>query len=134
MIEMIADAAFTDKTVPPLVGQRPFPALTSLRMSVCSGGPSPRLMNILHQISSTPALASIDITCEETDPFGLVPPITWDEMDRWLARIAKSVAVEDGLVLTLRRWLPAESDLEGYFPEFRESGCEVKTDQSGWDD
>ena len=134
MITMIADAAVTAKMVPPLVGQRPFPALTSLRMSVCSGGPSPRLMNILHQISSTPALASIDITCEETDPFGLVPPITWDEMDRWLARIAKSVAVEGGLVLTLRRWLPAESDLEGYFPEFRESGCEVKTDQNGWDD
>ena len=54
-------------------------------------------------------LTSIDINCEQTDAVGLVRSIAWDEMDMWLARIAKSVTVEGDLVLTLRRWPPAEA-------------------------
>jgi hypothetical protein len=91
-------------------------------------------MNILHHISSTPVLASIDIEFERTKTVGLIHSIMWDEMDGWLARIAKSVTVEGDLILTLRRWLPAGSVPEGLLPEFREAGGKVKMNQNRWDD
>src|ERR1700753_1828402 len=129
----ITDTVVAPNVVSPLVGRRPFPALTSLRMIVYSESPSPRLMNILHHISSAPELASIVIKFEvKASEFTLAPSIAWDGMDKWLACIAKSVTVGSGLVLTPRRRLPAESIPEGFLPEFREAGGEVKMDQSGW--
>ena len=51
-------------------------------------------------------------------------------MDRWLARIAKTVTVDGDFALTLRWWLPPES--EGFLPEFGETGGKVKVDPNGW--
>ena len=86
-------------------------------------------MSILHHISSIPVLASITIASELILPVRLVSSTAWDGMDKWLARIAKSITVGGYLLLTLSAWLPAET--ERFLPEFRKAGGKVEVVGSG---
>ena len=50
----------------------------------------------------------------------------WIDVDRWLSRVAKHAEVIGGLQLTLRQWPEGRPVWEGFLPEFRKSGGEIK--------
>ena len=105
------------------------PALITLVIDLCVSHPLPYLTNILCSIGSTPALTSIVIDNPQWEPiedFFLEDP--WADLDRWLSGIAKHAEVTGGLPLTLRRWPEGKSIWEGFLPEFRRSGGEIKVE------
>ena len=108
----------------------PLPVLTSLRVFIFQGTPSPQLIDVLSSISSVPALASISIEPPVWSSPGPHPSTTWGDLDRWLVRTAKNVTVEGGLVLTLMRW-PYQYPAEVLFPKFREAG-KIRTDREAF--
>ena len=116
----------------PLIDPPSFPALTSIRIRLYEGGPSHRIVDVLSFVSSTPALASIDLQRAYSNFDKPIPSSTWDDLDRWLARVAGHTAVERDLVLTLRRWSFSESYWEGLLPKFKRAGGEIKTHPNGW--
>ena len=109
-----------------------FPALTSLRVRLYETKPSRRVIDVLSFISSTPALASFDVQYAISDTGKPIPSDEWDDLDRWLARVAKHAVVERGLVLNLRRWAFSESSWEEFLQRFREAGGEIRTHARGW--
>jgi hypothetical protein len=108
------------------------PALTTLFIDLYEFKPSPHLTNILCSIGSAPALTSIFIECiwEYIERIPLKDP--WVGVDRWLSRIAEHAKAEGGLTLTLTRWPEGKSVWDGFLPEFRESGGEIKVDRDPW--
>jgi hypothetical protein len=109
------------------------PALTTLAIDLCGGDPSPYLIHILCSIGSAPALESIAIEHVDWDFIERLPSKDpWVDVDRWLSRIAKHAKVKGGLALTLARWPKHKSVWEGFLPEFRESGGEIKVDHNSW--
>jgi hypothetical protein len=107
------------------------PALTTLVIDLCACVPSPHLTHILCSIGSAPALTSIVIDYfdwnEIRHPSDSLED-AWVDVDRWLSQIAEHAKVEGGLALTLTRWPKGMSVLEGFLPEFRKSGGEIKVD------
>jgi len=93
--------------------------------------PSPRLTNILCSIGSAPVLTSIAIGSSDWN-FIEHPHLAgpWVDVDRWLSRIAKHAKVKGGLPLTLRLWPKGRSVWPEFLPEFRESGGEIRLDDS----
>ena len=112
------------------------PVLTSIRVLLCifGGEPSGRIVNILSSISSTPALAFVDIQCGNDNACEPTPSDEWDDLDKWLARVAQHITAERSLALTLRRWLFSESSWEALLPRFREAGGKIKTRPDGYDE
>ena len=113
-----------------------FPSLTSLRVRLYEEKLSRGIIDVLSFISSTPALASVDV---QYGNHGVGKPIpgpsdAWDDLDRWLARVAKHTVVGGGLVLNLRRWAFNESSWEELLPRFREAGAKFQTHADGWID
>ena len=122
-------------TPTPLIELPSFPVLTSLRIRFYEGEPSRRIVDVLSFISSTPALAIVDIQRGRHDadkPAG--SGTTWNNLDGWLGRVAKQTTVECGLVLNLRRWALSESSWETLLPRFMEAGGEIKVYADGWVD
>ena len=114
--------------VPPPIHLPSLPALTTLVIDLCVSDPLPHLTNILCFIGSAPALTSIDIIHPDWDPDERLPLTgSWADVDRWLSRIAKDLAVKGGLTLTLR---PCGSVRDGFLPGFRESGGKIKVGNS----
>ena len=73
----------------PAVLLPPLPALTTLKIGLCSGGPFPHLADILSSIHLAPALTSITFTFDRWwygEYFPSSDP--WAEVDKWLARMA----------------------------------------------
>jgi hypothetical protein len=124
---------YSTKKIPPPIHLPSLPALTTLVIYLSEYGPSSRLTNILCSIGSAPVLTSIVIEYYHWDSIER-PPLEdpWADVDRWLSRIAKRAKVDGGLALTLARWPKGESVWDGFFPEFRESGGEIKVDHSPW--
>ena len=86
----------------PAVLLPPLPALTALRIGLCSGGPFPRLAYILSSIHSTPALTSITFTFDRWwhgEHFPSSDP--WVEVDKWLAKMALQTEVKRSLTVKL---------------------------------
>ena len=121
-------------TPTPLIDLPSFPVLTSVRVRVYGGGPSRRIVNVLSSISSTPALAFVDIQDGRSYADRPTRSDTWNDLDRWLAQIAKHTAVEHGLVLNLRNWQFSGLELywEALFQRFREAGGKIKGHVEGW--
>ena len=119
-------------TVTPLFDLPSFPVLTSIRVRLSEGEPSSRIVDVLSPISSTPALAFVDIQYERYYADELTRPGAWNDLDRWLARVAKHTAVEHGLVLNMRRWALTELSWEARLPKFREAGGEIKVHADEW--
>jgi hypothetical protein len=119
--------------IPPPIHLPSLPALTTLIIRLFKYEPSPHLTNILCSIGSAPALTStaIDYTdCRSIERLPLDDP--WVDVDRWLSRIAKRAKVNGGLALTLTGWPEGKSVWDGFLPEFRESGGEIKVYHSPW--
>ena len=119
-------------TVTPLFDLPSLPVLTSIRVRLHEREPSRRIVNVLFPISSTPALAFVDIQYERTYADELTRPDAWNDLDRWLARVAKHTAVERALVLNMRKWALTELSWEARLPRFREAGGEIKVHADGW--
>lgn len=103
----------------------PFPALTSLEICVREIDPTCWVTSVLSSITSAPALASIKIQHWGYEEY-LLDPEKWDDMDRWLARVAERTTVERGPVVTLVRPLPfSVSPDEVVLPRFTEAGGRV---------
>ena len=122
------------RTPTPLIDLPSFPVLTSLRVRLHEGEPSPRILNVLSPISSTPALAFIDIQCGHHESDKIIRSNMWNNLDRWLGQVAKRTSVECGLVLNIRLWTFSESSWETLLPRFKEAGGGIKTHTNGWID
>ena len=110
----------------PAVLLPPLPALTTLRIGLCSGGPFPRLAHVLSSIHSAPALTSITFTFDRWwygEYFPSSDP--WVEVDKWLAKMALQTEVKGSLTMILAQQREDGTALEGYFPEFRKAGGEL---------
>ena len=116
--------------IPTLINLPPLPALTTLVVGLHVYTPSPRLTSILCSIDSAPALSSVAIEYNWKCVRRLCPRALWVDVDRWLSRISKQTKVTGGLSLTLIRWPEGKSVWEGFLPEFRESGGQIKVDNS----
>ena len=90
------------------------------------------MVNVLSPISSTPALVFVDIQYGRTYAGKPTRSDTWNDLDKWLARVAKQTAVERSLVLNLRKWQLSQSSWEALLPTFREAGGEIKAHAEGW--
>jgi len=104
------------------------PALTTLEINLQAGDPSPNLITLLSSISSTPALGSITfehIVWFIVRPFFQGP---WADVDRWLVRVAQQARVQGGLSVILGFWPKGMPVCEGFLPDFRRAGGQVKTD------
>jgi hypothetical protein len=118
---------------PPPIHLPSLPALTTLIIHLYEYKPSPHLLNILCSIGSVPVLTSTIIEHIDWDYIEHLPlEDSWVDVDRWLSQIAKHAEVDGGLVLTLARWPEGKSVWDDFFPEFRESGGEIKVDHSPW--
>jgi len=120
---------YLDDGIPPPIQLPSLPALTTLVIHLDLYVPLPHLTNILCSIGSTPALTFIAIEhsdWEYIEQFLSEDP--WVDMDRWLSRISKYAEVTGGLSLTLRRWPEGKSVWEGFLPEFRGSGGEIRVE------
>ena len=119
------------REITPPINLPSFPALTTLVIYLWIGDPSPRLTNILYSICSAPVLTSVTIECEDWR-LRKHPPLedSWVDVDRWLSHIAKHAEVKGSLALILERWPEGRLVWEGFMPEFRESGGEIKVDYS----
>jgi hypothetical protein len=124
---------YSTKTTPPPIHLPSLPALTTLIIDLSNYNPSPHLTNILCSICSAPALISIVIEYDDWD-FIENPPVEdpWVDVDRWLSRIAKHAKVKGDLALTLAQWPEDMSVWDGFLPEFRESGGQIKVDHCPW--
>ena len=103
----------------------PFPALESLRIYSYDAELTRCLMSALSSITSAPVLASIEIRyggCYSYDP----NPDIWNDMDKWLAKIAKESKVERGPLVTPTEWLFRESLWEELLQRFREAGGRIE--------
>ena len=130
---MMADLPDTSTNgIPPLINIPPLPALTTLVVGLHVYTPSPRLTNILCFIDSAPALSSVTIEYNLKRVRRHCPRALWADVDRWLSRISKQTKVTEGLSLTLRRWPEGRSVWEGFLPEFRESGGQIKVENGVW--
>ena len=116
--------------IPTLINIPPLPALTTLVVGLHVYTPSPRLTSILCSIDSAPALSSVAIEYNWKCVRRLCPRALWVDVDRWLSRISKQTKVTGGLSLTLIRWPEGKSVWEGFLPEFRDSGGQIKVDNS----
>jgi hypothetical protein len=125
---------YSTKTgIPPPIHLPPLLALTTLIIYLTWYSPSPHLANILCSIGSAPALTSIVIQYYDWNSIEHLPlEDPWVDVDRWLSRVAKHAKVKGGLALTLAQWPKCMSVWEGFFPEFRESGGEIKVDHGPW--
>jgi len=103
------------------------PALTTLNIDLGKGDPSPRLTSILCSISSAPALGSITIGNDGRFNIGRSSQGPWGDMDRWLARMAEHTKVQGGLSVILRGWPKGKPVCEGFLPDFRRAGGQIKT-------
>jgi hypothetical protein len=114
--------------IPPPIHLPSLPALTTLVIDLSEYEPSPHLTNILCSIGSAPALTSrySILHWRSIKHSPLEDP--WVDVDRWLSRIAQRAKVKGGLALTLTQWPEGKSVWEGFLPEFRESGGEIKVD------
>jgi len=108
------------------------PALATLGVELCEDYPSLRLTDILCSILSAPALTSITVGSDKWDVNEYPPSASWVGVDRWLAQIVKHAEVKGGVPLTLRQWPEGKSVWEGFLPEFRKAGGEIKTDTGDW--
>jgi len=102
------------------------PALTTLDLNIRTGTPSPHLNTILSSISSAPALDSIVLE-REGFRVDLSYQDPWVDMDRWLARVAEHTKVQGGLSVILREWPKGKPVCEGFLPDFRRAGGQIKT-------
>ena len=56
----------------------------------------------------------------------------WIVVDRWLARmVATRTTAKAGLMVVLARWPEDNPNWEGYFPEFRRDGGELRRETCG---
>jgi hypothetical protein len=119
--------------IPPPIHLPSLPLLTTLIIDLEVYRPSPHLINILCSIGSAPALTSIIIDYARWRSIEHLPlEDPWVDVDRWLSRVAKHAKAKGGLALTLERWPNEKSVWEGFLPEFRESGGEIKVDHNPW--
>ena len=116
----------------PLINLPSFPVLTSIRVRLHQREPTRHIVNVLSPISTTPALAFVDIQRGSTYADEPTRSDTWNDLDRWLARVAKHTAVERGLVLNLRKWEFSELSWQALLPTFREAGGVIKAHADGW--
>jgi hypothetical protein len=121
--------------IPPPIHLPSLPVLTTLIIDISGDNRLPRLTSILCSIGSAPALTSISIEYaiwKYSQNFPSEDP--WVDVDRCLSRIAKHTEVKGGLALILTRCPKGQSVWEGFLPEFRESGGEIKVDhyQQWW--
>ena len=112
---------FADRSTSRPIDLPPFPALTSLKISVCGDAPSFHLVNVLSFISSVPVLVSIFLECWAPLRSEPGPSNTWDRLDEWLVQMDNSATVEGGLVLELIPWGEIGS-LGEFLPKFEEVG------------
>jgi hypothetical protein len=118
---------------PPPIHLPSLPALTTLIIELREDDPLPYLKTILCSIGSAPVLTYIAIGYDDWDYIENLPfEGPWVDVDRWLSRIAEHTKVKGSLALTLRGWPEGKLIWEGFFPEFRESGGEIKVDHSPW--
>jgi hypothetical protein len=118
---------YLTRGIPPPIHLPSLPALATLVIDLFEYEPSPHLTNILYSIGSAPALTSIVIEYYDWDSIEHLPfEDPWADVDRWLSRITKRVNVDGGLALTLTGRPEGKSVWDGFFPEFRESGGEIK--------
>ena len=119
-------------TPTPLMDLPSLPILTSIRVLLYIGVPSRCIVQVLSSISSTPALASIDVQCGHPEVGNIIYSEEWDGLDKWLERVAKHTAAEHSLEFAPRRWLFSESSWEALLPRFREAGGKIKIHPDGW--
>jgi len=105
-------------------------ALATLNIELFMGDPSPRLTNILCRILPTPTLTSTIIEYSVWSSVEYCLQGRWADVDRWLARMAGNIRVQEGLSATLIRWPRGESVPEGFLREFRKAGGKIKTDSA----
>jgi hypothetical protein len=123
---------FTEEILPP-IHLPSLPALTTLIIHLSEYEPSSRLANILCSIGSAPVLISTIIEYVDWKSLKSLPlESPWVDVDRWLSRIARRAKVNGGLALILAGWPEDMSVWDGFFPEFRESGGEIKVDHNPW--
>jgi hypothetical protein len=119
----------TSIAFPPLVHLPPLPALTTVEVKIYWGCLSARLADILSCIRSAPALSSIIFKYpRSTAPENIATSRAWVDVDRWLARLAIRAKAGRSLMVTLTPWPEGDSEweLEGYLPEFRKAGGELR--------
>ena len=124
-IIMITAATDYSSYIHPPVDLPSFPALESLQISSYDVGLTRCLMSVLSSITSAPALASIEIRylgCFNYEPHRDI----WNNMDIWLAKVAKQSKVEHGPLVTPTEWLFRESLWEELLQRFREVGGRIK--------
>ena len=130
MITIFADTRIW--TLTSLINLPSFPVLTSPQVHLYEGEHSRRIINVLSSISSAPALASIDIQYWGYDADRPTFLDMWNDLDGWLAQVARHTAVERGLVLRMRRWTFTELSWEPLLLRFVEDGGEIKAHADGW--
>ena len=70
-----------------------FPVLTSIRV-FCGEEPSRRIVKVLSSICPTPVLTLIYVKRWSPNIYGHTPSDTWNDLDRWLARVGVGVESE----------------------------------------
>jgi hypothetical protein len=123
------------KLPPRTIHSTPFPSLTEVRIDLSFDNPTSRLVRLLSSIHSTPELSSVTFSfagawwaAQEFPSSG-----NWIVVDQWLARSVTGCTVaRGGLGVVMAGWPEGNSNWEGYFPEFRRAGGELR--REGYDD
>ncbi|KAF9648587.1 hypothetical protein BDM02DRAFT_3115208 [Thelephora ganbajun] len=114
-------------TLPPIVQLPPLSALTTMEVTIYPGFLSARLADFLPCIHSAPVLSSITFKyLKLTPPEDIPTSHLWNNVDKWLARLATHAKVKGGLTVVLALWPERNLKWEECLLEFRKAGGELK--------
>ncbi|KAF9652834.1 hypothetical protein BDM02DRAFT_3183185 [Thelephora ganbajun] len=110
-------------TFPPVARLPPLSALTTMEVRMHSDTLSARLADFLPCIHSAPALTSITFKYPKSTPEDIPSSRIWNDMDKWLARLAMHAKAKRGLTVVLAVWSERNLKWEEFLLEFRKAGA-----------